>query len=171
MLVMTLIFFLVFVPLLLEARRSAQNESALRSRGGIEAERDVYPIMRFAYPAALGMMLIEGALGGRPSPIVVATGAVLFAVSKALKWWAILTLGLRWTFRVITLPGLPLVKSGPYRYLSHPNYIAVVSELAAVAIMTRARGTGPIAVLGFGLLMLRRISIEERALGANGQIG
>jgi methyltransferase len=162
---MAIIFFLVFVPLLLEARRSARNELALRACGGIEAEGDVYPIMRLAYPAALGMMLVEGALDGRPSPIVVATGCVLFGVSKALKWWAILTLGLRWTFRVIILPGLPLVKGGPYRYLRHPNYIAVVSELVAVAIMAGARVTGPIAVLGFGLLMLGRISIEERALG------
>jgi methyltransferase len=167
----SVIVLLVVVPLLFEAHRSARNESVLRSRGGIEAERDVYPIMRLAYPAALGVMLVEGWLGGRPSPVVVAAGCALFGASKALKWWAILTLGSRWAFRVITVPGLPLVKGGPYRYLRHPNYIAVVFELVAVAIMAGARVTGPIAVIGFGLLILRRISIEERALGVTGRIG
>ena len=64
-------------------------------------------------------------------------------------------------------PGVPLVASGPYRWLRHPNYVAVAGELAAVALMSGARVAGPLGTLLFTLLMLRRISVEERALQAS----
>ena len=65
-----------------------------------------------------------------PDPPVLAAGlAVFFVGTKALKWWAILTLGPSWTFRVIVVPGAPLIASGPYRFVRHPNYVGVVGEL------------------------------------------
>ena len=88
----------------------------------------------------------------------------LFAAAKAVKWWAIYTLGPAWTFRVIVVPGVPLIRGGPYRFVRHPNYIAVVGELVAVALMTGSRIGSPIAVVGFGLLIWNRIAVEERAL-------
>jgi methyltransferase len=88
----------------------------------------------------------------------------VFASAKALKWWAILTLGRFWTFRVIVVPGAPLVTSGPYRLLRHPNYVGVIGELVGAASMTGALATGPVATLAFGLLILKRIEIEQRAL-------
>jgi methyltransferase len=91
-------------------------------------------------------------------------GLALFAAAKALKWWAIVTLGPSWTFRVIVVPGAPRVVGGPYAYLRHPNYVAVVLELAAVALASGARVSGPAATLAFGVLMLKRMSVEERAL-------
>jgi methyltransferase len=62
------------------------------------------------------------------------------------------------------LPGLPLVTAGPYRWCRHPNYIGVVGELIAMALMTRARVTGPVGTLLFGWLLVRRIAAEERAM-------
>ena len=122
--------------------------------------------MRVAYPAAFLAMIVEGAIGGTPPAAVFVAGAVLFAVAKALKWWAIHTLGPCWTFRVIVVPGAVLVASGPYRRMRHPNYLAVVGELIAVALMSGARVAGLLATAVFGLLMLRRIAVENRALGA-----
>ena len=87
-------------------------------------------------------------------------------IAKGLKWWAILTLGPSWTFRVITVSNDRLVRSGPYRLFRHPNYVGVFGELAGVTLMSGALILGPLATLGFGLLMLKRITIEERALGA-----
>src|SRR6266446_6272582 len=60
--------------------------------------------------------------------------------------------------------GASLVAKGPYRYLRHPNYAAVIGELAAVALMTGARFTGPIVTLVFSLIILRRVAVEEKAL-------
>jgi methyltransferase len=160
-----LVTLVVFVPMLIEARRAASNEIAQRERGGIEAQGDVYNAMRVVYPAAFLLMIAESALRGGASVAVATTGVVLFAAAKALKWWAILTLGEFWTFRVIVVPRARLVTKGPYHFIRHPNYVAVIGELLSVALMTGARLTGPVSIAAFGLLILRRIAVEEKALG------
>ena len=152
--------------MLIEARRAWRNERAQRARGGIEPPDDVYNTMRIVYPAAFLAMIAEAQVAGAPPRGVVSAGFALFAAAKALKWWAILTLGPFWTFRVIVVPGASLVAKGPYRYVRHPNYVAVIGELAAVALMTGARFTGPIVTLLFGLIILRRVAVEEKALSA-----
>jgi methyltransferase len=156
---------LVFGSMAIEARRAGANERVQRARGGIEATGDVYPIMQIAYPAAFLIMIAESVVR-QTSLSLFAPGLLLFAAAKALKWWAIGSLGRFWTFRVIVVPGSTLVATGPYRYLRHPNYVAVVGELLGAALMTGARIAGPVATLGFSLLMLRRIAIENRALDA-----
>ena len=156
----------VFGFLLIEARRAARNERVQLARGGIEPAADVYAVMRLAYPGAFLAMLAEGILREPQAPLVLASGAALFAVAKALKWWAIVSLGSAWTFRVIVIPGAKLVESGPYRHLRHPNYLAVAAELLAIALVTGARVSGPIAIVVFSALMLRRIAVENRALDA-----
>jgi methyltransferase len=158
------VLIVVFSPMAVEATLAASNERTQRARGGIEPPGDVYKMMRVAYPAAFLAMIAEGFVRGAPSAPVLTAGIVLFAAAKALKWWAILTLGPFWTFRVIVVPGTGLVASGPYRYLRHPNYAAVAGELVASALMTGAAITGPVAIVGFGFLMLKRIAVEERAL-------
>ena len=101
-----------------------------------------------------------------PSPgSVLLGGLVMFGLAKALKVWAIASLGPRWSYRVLILPDAPLVTSGPYRYLPHPNYLAVVGELVSVAAIVAAPITGMLATVGFGLLMRARIRVEDRALG------
>jgi len=160
-----LVLAIVFLPMLLEARRAALNERAQMARGGVEARGDVYAPMRVAYPGAFLLMIIESAVRGSPRPSIIALGAVVFAAGKALKWWAIVTLGPAWTFRVIMVPNASLVATGPYAVLRHPNYVGVVGELVGTALMTGAVFSGPIATLGFGALMLARIRVEERALG------
>jgi methyltransferase len=161
-------FLIVFVPMLIEARRAASNERVQRERGGTEARGDVYNVMRVAYPTAFLLMIAEGALRGGAPISVATTGLLLFAAAKALKWWAILTLGEFWTFRVIVVPQTLLVTNGPYYFVRHPNYVAVIGELLSVALLTGARLTGPIAVVGFGLLIVRRIAVEEQALRSAG---
>jgi len=160
-----LIGVVVFAFMLAEARRATRNERRQRARGGVEPRDDVYQAMRLAYPAAFLVMIAEGAARGAPPRLVLTTGVVLFAASKALKWWAIAALGSAWTFRVIVIPGAPLTTSGPYRILRHPNYLAVVGELAGVALMTGAVIAGPVATAGFCLLIAKRIAVEERELG------
>jgi methyltransferase len=151
--------------MILEARRAARNEAVQRANGGIEPSGDVYGLMRVAYPAVFLAMIAEGAArAGRPAWFD--TGVVLFVLAKGLKWWAIRSLGDRWTFRLIMVPGATRVSSGPYRFIKHPNYVAVVGELVAVSLMTGASVFGPIGTAAFVLLVLRRIAVEDRALDA-----
>lgn len=169
MLITRLLLAAVFIPMLLEARVAAINERAQRARGGVEPQDDVYAIMRLAYPGVFLAMIAEGWWFSRDSSFVsstwLAAGFVIFVAAKLLKSWAIVSLGAAWTFRVIVRPGVPLVASGPYRWLRHPNYVAVAGELVAVALMSGARITGPLGTILFGFLMFKRIAVEERALG------
>ena len=148
-----------------EAILSSFNERQLRARGAIEPDGDVIDAMRFAYPGAFLAMGIEGALSGPAPANVLMGGLALFGIAKALKVWAISSLGGRWSYRVLIVPGAPLVTSGPYRFISHPNYIAVVGEIVSVALIVWAPITGILSAVGFGWLMIQRMKIEDRALG------
>lgn len=159
-----LLALLAFAPMLLEARRSAANERALRRRGAAEPDAEVYPIMQIAYPVAFLAMIVEGWWRGADAGAAFFTGIVVFVAAKALKYWAIATLGERWTFKVLVPPGSSRILSGPYRWLDHPNYVGVAGELAGMGLMAQALLAGPLALAGFGLLLLRRIRVEERAL-------
>lgn len=144
---------------------SAFNESRLRARGAIEPGGDVIAAMRWAYPGTFVAMAIEGALTGPAPATILVGGLVLFGLAKALKMWAIASLGPRWSYRVLVLPGEPLVQSGPYRFIAHPNYLAVVGEIAGVAATVWAPITGTLGIILFGWLMTKRIRVEDRALG------
>jgi methyltransferase len=157
---------LVYAWMIAEAVRAARNERAQRARGAIEPDGDVYAVMRVAYPGLFLAMLVEGGLGRAPADAWFGAGFAVFTLAKALKWWAIATLGSRWTFRVLVVPGRSAIRTGPYRWLRHPNYVAVVGEIVGGALMTGARVSGPIALVVFGALLLRRIAVEDRALDA-----
>jgi methyltransferase len=148
-----------------EAVLSRFNETLLRAKGAVEPPGDVIGIMRWAYPLSFIAMSIEGALTGPAPRDVLMWGLALLGAAKALKLWAITTLGSRWTYRVLVLPDTPLITSGPYRFLSHPNYLAVVGEILSVSMIVWAPITGVLAAMGFGWLMIQRIAIEDRALG------
>ena len=158
----TLAALLVMLAELLVSRA---NERKLRAIGAVEPPNDVYRAMAWAYPAAFLAMGLEGAAFGPEPGAATIAGAMVFIAAKALKLWAISSLGPRWTFRVLVLPGAPLVTSGPYRWLRHPNYVAVIGELAGFAILVGARATGLLSLAGFGALLWRRIAVEEQALG------
>jgi len=156
---------------LAEARVSAANERALRGRGAIPASGDLYSLVMVLYPTFVVAMGAEGvwnhmrsSLPKADGPAWFASGALLFIASKGLKYWAIRALGERWTFRVLVLPGAPLVTTGPYRYVAHPNYMAVVGELAGTAMMCGARFTGPVCVVSYGVVMWLRARFEDRVL-------
>ena len=155
----------VLLGMLSELFVSRVNEERYRHQGAREAADPVYGLMRWAYPGAFVSMAIEGALRGRSLDGYAVAGALLFVAGKALKAWAIHTLGVRWTYRVLVLPDAPLVRSGPYGLVRHPNYVGVIAELVGMAFMMTALITGPLATLVFAELLRRRITAEERALG------
>ena len=159
-----LLLLVAFVPMLIEARRSRRHERALRAAGAVEPPGDVYAAMQIAYPATFAAMVVEGWIRQAPPGPSLAAGLVTFSAAKALKYWAIATLGSRWTFRVLVPPGAPRIVAGPYRWLRHPNYVGVVGELAGAAMIASAPVAGVLSTVLFGALMLGRISVEDRAM-------
>ena len=154
----------VLVVMFFESRLSKRNESRLRAAGAIEPPGDVYATMQWAYPAAFVGMGVEGMISGPHPGAVTLVGLLVIAAAKGLKYWAIASLGPRWTFRVLVLPGAPLVEHGPYAYMQHPNYVGVVGELAGMGLLVGAAVTCPVAVVLFSLLLRRRMRVEDGAL-------
>jgi methyltransferase len=106
----------------------------------------------------------EGIVRGAAADLQLLAGGVVFLAAKTLKYWSIASLGPYWSFRVLVVPGAPLVEHGPYRFARHPNYIAVIGELVGAALLFNAPAAGTIATLLFAELIRRRVAVEERAL-------
>jgi len=151
--------------MLIELGVSVRNERRLRARGALTPRDPVYKLMRVAYPGTFVLMALEGWWSGPAPRRLLLAGIAIVIAGKLLKAWAIAVLDGRWTYRVLVLPGEPLVTRGPYRWLRHPNYVGVVAELVGFAMIVQARWSGVVAVLFFGELLRRRIQAEEAALG------
>jgi methyltransferase len=162
---LAVLFAVAFVPMLAESRRSEKHHRALVAGGAVEPPDDVYPLMQIAYPGSFLAMLAEAWLRGSGATTIAMAGAVVFAAAKLLKYWAIATLGPRWTFRVLVPPGSVRTLAGPYRYLRHPNYVGVMGEIVGFGLLSGAPIAGVAATAIFAALLLARIRVEERALG------
>jgi len=103
-------------------------------------------------------------------PFVPALGwpmLALVAAAMALRYWAIATLGERWNTRVLVVPGAPAVTAGPYRFVRHPNYVAVIVEMFALPLVHSAWRTAVLFSAVNALLLGRRIAHEEATLAAH----
>ena len=147
-----------------ELMLSARHVKRLGARGAKEYGSGHFPLLigiHVLFPVSLAAEVF--ALGARPGRLwPVWLGFWLAA--QALRYAAVRALGERWTVRIWVLPDMPLVRRGPYRFLRHPNYLAVVIELIAAPLMFGAWRTA-IAITAFNLFALRiRIRAEENAL-------
>jgi methyltransferase len=135
------------------------------SRGGVERGREHYPAMVVLHTALLAGAVAEVWLADRPFVPALGWSMLALAVaSQALRWWCIATLGKQWNTRVIVVPGLPLVRRGPYRFLPHPNYVAVVAEGLALPLVHSAWVTAVVFTVANAALLTRRIRVENDAL-------
>jgi methyltransferase len=141
---------------LLHARR---NERALRARGAVEAGARHYPVIVALHATWLAATLLEGRRATRLArgPLV-ALGA-----AQVLRYWAITSLGPQWTTRILVDPSAAPVRSGPYRYLRHPNYVAVAAEIAAFPLVFGAWRTALVFSAADAAALRTRIRTEERA--------
>jgi len=147
---------------LVHARR---NERRLGARGGREHAAGHFPLIvlvHVLFPLALvAEVLVAGARPRAWWPLWL----VAWLAAQGLRYWAVATLGDRWSVRIWTVPGEPPVRRGPYRFLRHPNYVAVALELAAAPLMFGAWRTAlAIGALNAVALWIR-IRAEEQALG------
>jgi len=160
------LFALVALERGLELAVSARNARRALARGGLEAEsRGFYLAMAAAHALFLVAAPIEAVLARRPFlPWLGIPMLALAAGAMALRYWAIATLGERWNTRVLVVPGDPLIDAGPYRYVRHPNYLAVVVEMFALPLVHAAWLTALVFSAANGLLLRARIRHEELAL-------
>ncbi len=165
----SLLIALVGVERLVELVISRRNEQRLRARGAREVGAGHFPAMVALHTAFLVSCLVEVWGMDRPFilPLAVAMAAVLVA-TMALRYWVISTLDGRWTARVLVLPEAEPVTAGPYRWLRHPNYLAVILEIAALPLIHTAWLTALLFTLANAALLAVRIDAEEKALTAAG---
>lgn len=166
----TALIALVGVERLVELVVSTRNAAWSLERGGAETGQRHYLVMVVLHTGLLVGALVE--VWTRRPDFVPALGWTMLALalgSQVLRWWCISTLGPRWNTRVIVVPGMPLVKSGPYRWLSHPNYVAVVVEGFALPLVHSAWITAVTFTVLNALLLTTRIGVENRALATTGQ--
>jgi methyltransferase len=149
---------------LAELALAARNRRWLLARGGREHAAGHYPLFILLHAGWLAGWLTEGLLrGSDPAPAWPLWLALLLA-AQALRYWCIAALGRRWTTRIIVLPRAPRVARGPYRYLRHPNYLAVTVEIICGPLVFGAWMTALAAGLANAWLLLAvRIPAEEEA--------
>lgn len=142
---------------------SKRNERRLRERGAVEYGQSHYPAMVALHVGWLASTLLEARRPSAvPSPVrAVAVGA--FVAAQPLRYWAIASLGDRWSTRVLVPPDEAAVTTGPYRYLDHPNYVAVVAELVALPLMLGACRTAIWATVANAAVLRTRLRIERQA--------
>ncbi len=147
---------------LVVARRNAAWTLA---RAGVEHGRGHYPVMVSLHTGLLVCCLLEPLLADRPFlPALGWPALALALLAQALRWWCIATLGPYWNTRVIVVPGARLVGAGPYRFLRHPNYVAVVVEVAALPLVHSAWLTATVFTAANAMLLTVRLRCENTAL-------
>jgi methyltransferase len=151
---------LVALQRLAELAWANRNGARLRRFGAVEADAGGYPLFVLLHAGWLAGLALWVPAATRPYwPLL-----GLFALLQLARLWVILSLGRYWTTRILTLPSAPLVRTGPFRWLRHPNYVLVVAE---IAVLPLAFGAVAIAAAFSALnllLIARRIGIEDRTL-------
>ena len=154
-----LLLGLVTAERIAELTLSRRNTAALLAQGALEFAPGHYPAIVLMHAAWLASLWVFGA-----THMIDPTWLAVFLSLQVLRVWTLNTLGPRWTTRIIVLPGSALASSGPYRFVSHPNYLVVVGEIAALPLCL---GLPWIALIFSGanaILLFIRIRAENEAL-------
>ena len=143
---------------------SKRHAELLKARGAIEHGKGHFPLLVLVHVLLLlGIVFEVIVLGARP-PSSWPLWALVFAAGQLLRYAAIRALGPHWNVRVLVVPGAPLVRTGPYRFLRHPNYVGVVMELLAAPLIFGAWRTAIVVSVLNAIALWIRIRCEERAL-------
>ncbi len=159
------LFALIVGQRLSELRLARRNESRARENGAVEYGAAHYPLFFVLHAAWLIAWPIEAWFRDSGLPRWWPLAAFVFVAAEFLRYWAIGTLQERWNTRILVIKDHVPISTGPYRFIRHPNYVAVALELAAVPLIFGAWWTaGLFSVLNAALLLGIRIPQEERAL-------
>lgn len=156
----------VSIERLVELAVSRRNARRAFAQGGVEVGQGHFRVMAAMHTAFLAACALEVALLDRPFPGLLGYAALLVALlAQGLRAWVIATLGERWNVRIIVVPGAAPITGGPYRYLRHPNYTAVIAEMVALPMIHGAWLTALVFSALNAAVLAVRIRAEEEALG------
>ena len=154
---------LVATQRLLELVLARHNERKARVKGAVERGREHYPFIVALHSLWLVSTLVEGVLRGPEFPTLWPVPLAIFLLVQPLRYWAIFSLGESWNTKILIVPGAKLVRRGPYRYLNHPNYVAVVVEILTLPLIFGAWVTAFVFTALNAILLYIRIREENRA--------
>jgi methyltransferase len=153
---------------LMELRISRRNQRRLCELGAPKVKDPAYPWMVALHTSVLAGAGLEVTLLERPLVVpLAASAACVFAFANALRWWVICTLSGLWNVQVVASSGLGVVTDGPYRWIRHPNYLAVFAELAALPLIHTAWWTAALGTAAHVPILWKRIALEESVLLAD----
>ena len=156
----------------LELFLSLRNGNRALARGGIETGQRHYRWMVAIHTLFLISCVAEVQLLERPfHPLIGPVALGLAVAAMGLRYWAISTLGEHWNTRVIVVPDEPVVRDGPYRWLRHPNYVAVIVEIAALPLIHGAWITAVLFSAANAIILAVRIRCEEQTLAGHSDYG
>ena len=156
--------FVLISQRLIELLIAKRNEKILKAQGAIEFDKNGYKAIAVMHVAFFISLISEKVFFQRTLNTYWIVFAVLFTGAQVLRYWAIKGLGVYWNTKILVLPNHKLVNSGPYKYLRHPNYIAVVIEFAVIPLIFSCYLTAFVFSVINLILLRRRIKIEEDAL-------
>lgn len=158
------VFIIVVMQRLVELFVANRNEKWIRSKGAIEIGASHYKWMVLMHMAFFVSLLIEVLVFDRPLSPVWGILLAVFLLMQVLRVWCLSSLGKFWNTKILILPGADVQKKGPYRWIRHPNYVIVTTELIVLPILFSAYFTaGLFLILNIWMLSVR-IPAEERAL-------
>jgi methyltransferase len=150
---------------LVEVRISSQHQRELAARGIAKAPEKCFAFMVLLHIGILASAALEVLLVHRPFIAILALSmGLLFVLANLLRWWVILTLSGHWNIQVMASTAIGVVTRGPYRWIRHPNYVAVVVELLALPLIHSAWFTAVWGGVAHIWVLRRRISVEEQVL-------
>ncbi len=158
--ILWLLVGLVIVQRLAELGLARRNARRLLANGGVESGAKHYPLFIMLHGGWLLALLILVPPDSPANPALVS----LFVVLQGLRVWIIASLGQHWTTRIIVIPGKPLVRRGPYRWIRHPNYLVVAAEIAVLPLVFAAWKIALVFSLLDTALLAWRIRVENEAL-------
>lgn len=164
----TFFVFIVIGQRLIELKISRCNVATLLSQGGIEHPSRYHKLAINLQIIWFIAMLGEVWILQRPIfPFLAIISLLAALIGQGLRYLSMKALGLRWTLPTVTYPDIPILRSGIYRYLRHPNWLGVVLEIPAIPLIHGAYLTAIVFSISNSLLMIQRIQVEESALQNN----
>lgn len=160
------LFFLIIILIqrTIELLVAKRNESKVRKKGAIEYDSRGYMVIVAMHAAFFISLSLEYFLLDKSLNRFWSVFIILFVFAQILRYWSIYSLGQFWNTKILVIPGTRLIEKGPYKYIRHPNYVAVIIEIAVIPLVFSCYLTSAVFSIFNLALLYRRIRIEERAL-------
>jgi methyltransferase len=162
--IFTFFICLLIIQRLVELAIAKRNEQRLKNSGAIEFGAEHYPWMILLHIGFFTVLIMEVLISNRPLSSLWYIWLPLFALAQWGRIWVIRSLGKHWNTKIIVLPDAKVIAKGPYKYMKHPNYVIVATEIIVISLLFNAFLTAIIFSLFNAWMMSVRIPLEEQAL-------